>query len=114
MAAPHPIYSPPSILHRSSSHRVEAFDERAAVELAMRLRDSRRAGDPREGLKITKGEKKFDRRIVAIALVSGAAVLYSDDIAVAKFAVGCGLPTHLTQLALEFTDPPASGEAPAA
>jgi hypothetical protein len=34
---------------------------------------------------------KFDRQIVAIALVSGARVLYSDDDGVAKFAAACGL-----------------------
>jgi predicted nucleic acid-binding protein len=102
-------------IHRSSVIRVEAFDERAAVELAMRLRDARRAGDQREGAKITKGEMKFDRQIVAIALVAGATVLYSDDSGVATFAAACGLtvrkvadlPIPLTQQALEFPDPPA-------
>lgn len=34
---------------------------------------------------------KFDRQIVAIALVNGASILYSDDEGVAKFAGGCGL-----------------------
>lgn len=78
-------------LHGSAFIRVEGFDERAAVELAMRLRDARRAGDQREGVPITKTEMKFDRQIVAIALVNGASVLYSDDTGVARFAAGCGL-----------------------
>ncbi len=78
-------------LRRSSFIRIESFDERAAVELAMRLRDARKAGDQREGLPITKNSMKFDRQIVAIALVSGSRVLYSDDDGVAKFAAGCGL-----------------------
>jgi len=78
-------------LHGSSYIRIEGFDERAAVELAMRLRDARRAGDQREGARITKNAMKFDRQIVAIALVSGASVLYSDDAGVARFAAGCGL-----------------------
>lgn len=55
---------------------------------------------------------KFDRQIVAIALVSGASVLYSDDAAVAKFAADCGLtvkrivdlPVPVKQGSLEFTD----------
>jgi predicted nucleic acid-binding protein len=101
-------------LHGSQHIRVEAFDERAAVEFAMRLQDARRAGDQREGLKITKSEMKFDRQIVAIALVSGAKTLYSDDIGVARFAAGCGLPVKTladlplpaTQQTLEFPDPP--------
>jgi hypothetical protein len=58
----------------------------------MRLREARKAGDQREGLPITKSAMKFDRQIVAIALVSGSSVLYSDDDGVAKFAAGCGLP----------------------
>ena|ERR1017187_6149958 len=78
-------------LRSSAFIRVESFDERAAVELAMRLREARKAGDQREGLPITKGAMKFDRQIVAIALVNGATVLYSDDGGVAKFAAGCGL-----------------------
>ncbi len=100
-------------LHGSAFIRIAGFDERAAVELAIRLRDARRIGDQREGLNITKGEMKFDRQIVAIALVSGAKVLYSDDLAVARFAAGCGLdvkkvadlPVPAVQQALEFTDP---------
>ena len=77
---------------RSSAYiRIEGFDERAAVELAMRLREARKAGDQREGLTITKSAMKFDRQIVAIALVSGVTILYSDDDAVAMFATGCGL-----------------------
>lgn len=111
-------------LHGSTYIRVEGFDERAAVELSVRLRDARRVGDQREGLKITKGEMKFDRQIVAVALVSGAKVLYSDDLGVAKFAAGCGLdvkriadlPVPQTQQTLEFPDPPppeAEDESPA-
>ena len=92
--------------------RIESFDERAAVELAMRLREARKAGDQREGLPITKSAMKFDRQIVAIALVSGASVLYSDDDGVVKFAAACGLavkrvtdlPVPASQQALPFPD----------
>jgi hypothetical protein len=110
-------------LRGSAYIRVESFDERAAVELAMRLRDARRAGDQREGLPITKSAMKFDRQIVAIALVSGATVLYSDDDGVAKFAAGCGLavkrvadlPVPASQQPLPFQDasiPTAADEQP--
>jgi predicted nucleic acid-binding protein len=99
-------------LRGSAYIRVESFDERAAVELAIRLRDARGAGDQREGLPITKSAMKFDRQIVAIALVSGATVLYSDDDGVAKFAAGCGLavkrvadlPVPASQQPLPFQD----------
>ena len=99
-------------LRGSAFIRVGSFDERAAVELAARLREARKAGDPREGLPITKSAMKFDRQIVAIALVSGATVLYSDDDGVAKFAAGCGLavkrvadlPVPASQQPLPFQD----------
>ncbi len=41
-------------LRGSAFIRIESFDERAAVELAMRLRDARKAGDQRESQPITK------------------------------------------------------------
>jgi len=78
-------------LRGSSFIRIESFDERAAVELAMRLREARKMGDQREGLLITKSAMKFDRQIVAISLVCGARILYSDDDGVSKFAAACGL-----------------------
>lgn len=88
-------------LRGSSFIRIESFDERAAVELAMRLREARKAGDQRDGLPITKTVMKFDRQIVAIALVSGASLLYSDDDGVAKFAAACGLAVkRVTDLAV--------------
>jgi hypothetical protein len=108
-------------LRGSSFIRIESFDERAAVELAMRLREARKAGDRREGLPITKSAMKFDRQIVAISLVCGARVLYSDDDGVAKFAAACGLavkrvihlPVLASQQALQFAPDitePASAE----
>jgi hypothetical protein len=99
-------------LRNSSFIRIESFDERAAVELAMRLREARKAGDQRDGLPITKNAMKFDRQIVAIALVSGARILYSDDDGVPKFAAACGLavkrvtdlPVPASQQAFSFPD----------
>lgn len=76
--------------------RIADFDLRAAVELAIRLRNAAAKGDIREGLTITKNAMKFDRQIVAIALTRGARVLYSDDVAVRKFAEDCGLTVKRT------------------
>jgi hypothetical protein len=70
------------------------FDERAAAELAMRLRAAIKAGDAREGCKIAKSAMKFDRQTVAIALVNGASALYSDDDGVRTSAQSCGLPVE--------------------
>ncbi|MBL8231350.1 MAG: hypothetical protein JNL98_22845 [Bryobacterales bacterium] len=103
-------------LRRSSFLRVESFDQRAAVELAIRLRAAKSAGNVRDGLPITKNAMKFDRQIVAIALVCGARVLYSDDRNVAVFAAGCGLPVlriadlplPTSQQLLEFGNAPDS------
>ena len=106
---------------RSSAYiRIEGFDERAAVELAMRLREARKAGDQREGLTITKSAMKFDRQIVAIALVSGVTILYSDDDAVAMFATSCGLkvkrvvdlPIPASQQSFPFPEADATSGAP--
>ena len=61
-------------------------------------------------MRITKAEMKFDRQIVAIALVNGARSLYSDDDGLATFASKCGLvvkrvadlPVPATQQNLPF------------
>ncbi len=85
-----------SALRVSAYIRVGDFDLRAAVELAVRLRDAAAKGDIRDGLTITKSRMKFDRQIVAIALTNGARVLYTDDDGVRKFAEGCGLSVKRT------------------
>ena len=102
-----------TLLQGRSVIRIGTFDQRAAVELALRLRAAIDAGDFREGLKITKGEMKFDRQIVAIAKVNGAATLYSDDENLALFAKACDLqvkrvsdlPISATQQQLELGEP---------
>lgn len=81
-------------LRNSAFIRIGDFDERSAIELATRLRAAITAGDPKEGVCTTKAAMKFDRQIVAISLVNGARVLYSDDDGVNKFAAGCGLPVQ--------------------
>ncbi len=85
-----------STLRLSAHIRIGDFDQRAAVELAIRLRAAFAAGDIREGLKTTKTKMKFDRQIVAIALTNSARVLYSDDDGVKKFGEGAGLKVTRT------------------
>jgi predicted nucleic acid-binding protein len=85
-----------STLRASAFIRIGDFDQRAAVELAVRLRAAVAAGDIREGLKTTKTQMKFDRQIVAIALTNGARVLYSDDDGVKKFGERSGLKVKRT------------------
>jgi hypothetical protein len=45
-------------------------------------------------MRITKSAMKFDRQIVAIALVNCARALYSDDDGVKRFASSCCLATR--------------------
>ncbi|MEX2264762.1 MAG: hypothetical protein WD696_22600 [Bryobacteraceae bacterium] len=85
-----------STLRGSAFIRIGDFDQRAAVELALRLRAAVAAGDIREGVATTKTRMKFDRQIVAIALTNGARILYSDDDGVRKFGEGSGLKVKRT------------------
>ena len=68
-------------LNASIWFRIEAFDSAAAVELAIRTASAIAAGDKRErALAETPWAKiKFDRQIVAIAIVNGATEIISDD-----------------------------------
>ncbi len=61
--------------------RIEAFDAAAAIKLAMRTAKAVASGDKREGAPgDTPWTKvKFDRQIVAIAIVSGATEILSED-----------------------------------
>jgi predicted nucleic acid-binding protein len=61
--------------------RLEAFDSAAAIELGLRIAGALAAGDKREGLPLETpwAKVKFDRQIVAIAIVSGATEIISED-----------------------------------
>jgi predicted nucleic acid-binding protein len=59
--------------------RVEGFDSAAAVELGIRTSRAIAAGDKREGLQCDWTKIKFDRQIIAIAIVANADVVISDD-----------------------------------
>lgn len=76
------------ILNRSRFFRIEPFGTKAAVEAAAALRTAKTKGNKRgaaaEGAPWAK--VKFDRQIVAIAKVTGASVVYSDDTDVAALA----------------------------
>jgi predicted nucleic acid-binding protein len=64
-----------------SVFRIEAFDERAAIEVAIMTRNSADKGlkPSRRDNQSTYAKLKYDRQIVAIALVAGASAIYSDD-----------------------------------
>ncbi len=61
--------------------RIEAFDSAAAVELAVRTAQAVAAGNKREGApgETPWSKVKFDRQIVAVAIVDKASEIISDD-----------------------------------
>jgi hypothetical protein len=108
-----------SILGRQSSFRVASFDERAAVEAAVRTYQARQRGHRKGGNpEASKTKIKFDRQIVAIATVESATAVYSDDADVIGYAREAGMeafrlsdlpvPPEDPQAAMEF-DPPNEG-----
>ncbi|MDP2732092.1 MAG: hypothetical protein Q8O63_03120 [Hoeflea sp.] len=98
--------------------RVESFDERAAIEVAIMTRNSVDGGiKPKQrDMNSTWAKLKYDRQIVAIALVTGATTIYSDDKGVAAIArraklkvIGLGdleLPPEDAQARLPFDERP--------
>lgn len=74
-------------LHRHSVFVVQPFDEMAAIELALMLRQEKK---PTEGAE-TWAKLKFDRQIMAIAKVVQANDVYSDDSGVKKLGERMGI-----------------------
>ncbi len=100
----------PEYLAQINAHaafRIVAFDERAAVEVATMTKKAIDAGDKRGGVDATWNKIKYDRQIVAIAKVEGAAALYSDDPGVRAFGNGVGLTVIGSwELPLPLEEPP--------
>jgi PIN domain len=81
-----------SKIRESSFLRIEPFDERAAIELADREISARAKGNKRGSAPTSDWQKvKFDRQIVAIALVHKASTIYSDDPDIAAHGKDCGV-----------------------
>jgi hypothetical protein len=77
---------------RKSAHFViEPFDERAAVELSLMVKQAIDNGDKKAGSDESWTKVKFDRQIVAIAKVNGASAIYTDDRGLKNFAASYGL-----------------------
>jgi hypothetical protein len=81
--------------------RVEPFEMRAAIELAVMTRTAIAAGNKKGGDAETWAKVKFDRQIVAIARVVQASTIYTDDENLAATAKAVGIqPIGLAELAL--------------
>lgn len=81
------------IVEQISRHwaiRIEAFDVRAALEVAAMTRDARDRPEPRDA-QTTWAKLKYDRQIVAIAKVNRASTIYSDDRGVRTVAERAGI-----------------------
>jgi hypothetical protein len=96
-----------NIIGKQSCFRVASFDERAAVEAAIRTYNARQRGQPKGGNPdAARAKIKFDRQIVAIATVEGAAAVYSDDGDVIGYAREAGMEAYrLADLPLPPEDP---------
>jgi len=103
-----------AILGRQSCFRIASFDERAAVEAAVRTFEARQRGQRKGGHPdIGKAKIKFDRQIAAVPTVEGATAVYSDDSDVRGYAREAGieafqlsdlpLPPEEQQAALPFS-----------
>jgi len=68
-----------AMLRQSRHFIICAFDERAALEVALWTRQALDDGDKKEGSCDAWAKVKYDRQIAAIARVNGASVLYTND-----------------------------------
>jgi hypothetical protein len=109
-------------LQRYNVFRIEAFDARAAIEVAAMTRKALDSGRKRGQSAATWAKVKYDRQIVAIAKVCGAATIYSDDgdvqvlaktvkIEVVRLA-DLPLPPEKAQMDLELTGSAESSATP--
>ena len=96
-----------AIIGKQSCFRIAPFDERAAIEAAIRTYDARMKGQPKGGDPAEpKAKIKFDRQIVAVGTVEGATAVYSDDGHVLKYAREAGMQAYgLADLPLPPEDP---------
>ena len=87
-----------------------ALTNGAAVEAAIRTYDARQRGQKKGGdPSQSKTKIKFDRQIVAVAVVEGATAVYSDDKALRGYAVEAGMEAFdLPNLPLPPEDPQAT------
>ncbi len=95
-----------AIIHKQACFRIVSFDERAAVEAAIRIFEARQRGQKKGGdPDVSKAKIKFDRQIVAVGTVEGATAIYSDDSNVCNYAREAGMMGYrLADLPLPLED----------
>jgi hypothetical protein len=99
-----------NIIGKQACFRVASFDQRAAVEAAIRTYHARQRGQPKGGSpEISKAKIKFDRQIVAIATVESATIVYSDDFDVCGYAREAGMEAYRLS---DLPEPPEDPQKP--
>jgi predicted nucleic acid-binding protein len=93
-------------LNSSARFRICPFDQKAAVEAAIAIRNALNdvGKASRKQTTSTWAKVKYDRQIVAIAKAEGAHTIYSDDEDVRKYAAEVGIKVVRTE---ELPLPPA-------
>jgi predicted nucleic acid-binding protein len=109
-----------SIMRKSKSFKIVAFDEKSAVEVAIMAGHTVKGEKGKAAKAETYAKLKYDRQIVAIAHTEGATTFYTDDKGQTKLAKGlgmkvvgladCPIPTTAAQRPLPLQG--GSGEAP--
>jgi predicted nucleic acid-binding protein len=96
-----------TIINKRACFRVASFDQKAAIEAAVRTFQARQRGQKKGGDPAApKAKIKFDRQIVAIAAAEGASAIYSDDSDVINYAKEAGIQGYrLADLDLPPEDP---------
>jgi predicted nucleic acid-binding protein len=95
-------------LQRQHVFQIESFDLRAAIEVATMQRNdpAAKSRNKRMSPQATYAKLKYDRQIVAIAIVNQAQRIYSDDGDIRTLAQRAAIPvTALAELPLPPEDP---------
>lgn len=96
-------------LNGQANFRIAPFDQKAAIECALAMRDAIKRGGHRidaANPDVSKTKIKFDRQIVAIASAEGAHTVYSDDDDVHRYAKRADMKAYRTiELDLPPEDP---------
>jgi predicted nucleic acid-binding protein len=80
-------------INSAAVFRVEPFEVRAAIELAVMARSALATGGKKAGSSEPWAKVKFDRQIVAVAKVVQATTIYTDDGNLAATAKAVGIST---------------------
>lgn len=66
-------------IESQSCFKIRSFDKRAAIEIALRVKRAKEAGDKKEGIPAAWDKIKYDHQIVAVAKVEGVSEIVSMD-----------------------------------